>query len=318
MMRAANKQIIPPARASLPSAAVKKSRLTWWLWLIPAGALAVCAWFVFRDYIATGPLITIYFQDTEGLEAENTMVSYRGANVGQVKSVELAKDGKSVKVRARLAGSARGLARRGSEFWIVQPEVKLGAISGLRTIISGEYIAVQPGTGPPTNIFIGMSKQPIAREPDALKITLMTTDLGTMQEQSPIFYRGIQVGEILYYQLTSDARGVAIHARIWPEYAPLVRTDSKFWNAGGLDFRFGLFKGMQVSAESPRTLISGGIEFATPTDFHEPATNGTVFTLNEKPDEKWKTWTPAIALQLQKHAASQTNSLGDSLSQLSP
>jgi paraquat-inducible protein B len=286
----------------LPSATVRKSKVSWMLWLVPVGAAALCVWFVFRDYVATGPLITLYFQDVEGLQAQNTLVQYRGASIGQVKSISLTPDGTHVKVQARLAEEAGNLARVGSVFWIVRPELRVGAISGLRTIVSGEYITVQPGNGPPTNSFVGAEKSPLPEEPNALQIVLYTPTLGSLQEQSPIFYRGVQVGEVAFYQLASDARQVIIHARVWQEYAPLVRMNSEFWNAGGLDFSLGLFKGLQLSAESPRTIVSGGIEFATPPDLSGLATNGATFALNEKPEDKWKAWSPEINLQLPAQA----------------
>ncbi len=287
----------------LPKAHIKKTRRAWWLWLVPLGAVALCVWFVYRDYIATGPLITIYFSDASGLEQNNTEVRYLGATVGQVKSLELTKDARSVEVKARLAGSATLLAREGSVFWIVRPEVKLGAISGLRTIVSGEYIAVRPGAGARTNTFVGAAREPIAKEPGALNITLLTPNLSSLQEQSAIYYRGIQVGEIVKYQLGSDAQDVTLQARIHKEYAPLVRANSKFWNAGGIDFSFGLFHGAEISAESAKTLLSGGIAFATPPESAQPATDGAVFRLYEKPEEAWKNWMPVIQLKLPEQAA---------------
>jgi len=83
-----------------------------------------------------------------------------------------------------------------------------------------------------------------------------------------------------------------------------VRANSKFWNAGGIDFHFGLFRGAEISAESAKTLLSGGIEFATPTDAGEPATDGAVFRLYDKPEDIWKSWMPEINLNL-------TNELAD-------
>src|SRR6185312_13918991 len=120
-----------------------------------------CVWFVYRDYIATGPVITLYFQDASGLEENNTQIRFLGATVGQVKRLGITKDSQHVEVKARLAGSAAHLARAGTVFWIVRPELKIGAISGLRTIISGEYIAVRPGNGPRTNDFVGAAKEPL-------------------------------------------------------------------------------------------------------------------------------------------------------------
>lgn len=287
---------------ALPKAKIKKARRSWWLWLIPLGAAALCVWFVYRDYVATGPLITIYFQDASGLEVNNTQVRYLGATVGQVKNLQLTKDNQHVEVKARLAGSAAQLARVGTEFWIVRPELKVGAISGLRTIISGEYVAVRPGNGPRTNNFVGAEKEPLPEQPGAVHITLLAQGLGSLQEQSSIYYRGIQVGEVLKYQLANDAQGVVLQARIRKEYAPLVRENSKFWNAGGLDFRFGLFRGAEISAESAKALLSGGIEFNTPPEPARPATDGAVFRLYEKADDAWKNWMPMIKLNLPEQA----------------
>ena len=287
---------------TFPKAKIKKTRRAWWLWLIPLGALALCAWFVYRDYIATGPLVTIYFQDASGLEENNTLVRYLGATVGQVKSIQLTKDSSRVLVKARLAGSATQLARDGTTFWIVRPELKLGAISGLRTIVSGEYVAVRPGNGARTNQFTGAEREPIPEEPGSLHITILVPELGSLQEQSAIYYRGIQVGEVLKYQLGDDGQEVKIQARIRKEYTPLVRENSKFWNAGGIDFRFGIFKGAEISAGSAKTLLSGGIAFASPNELGEPAPDGAVFRLYDKPDDAWKNWMPVINLQLPDEA----------------
>jgi paraquat-inducible protein B len=297
----------------LPKAVIKKARPAWLLWLIPLGAAALCVWFIYRDFVAAGPLITVYFQNTEGLEEGNTQVEYRGAQIGEVKTISLADDGQRVKVTARLTGSAKGLARVGSIFWIVRPEVKVGAISGLRTIVSGEYVTVQPGHGAPTNVFVAVEEPPADEQPGALLISIRSPTLESLQEHSPIFYRDIQVGEVLDYQLADDARSVMIRARVRQQYAPLVRLNSKFWNAGGIDLRFGLFKGAEISAQSAQTLLSGGIEFATPPETGEAATNGAVFELNEKAKDAWKDWAPAIPLHLQGEAPSTVAPQGSNL-----
>jgi len=280
---------------ALPKAKIEKSHLAWFLWLVPIAAAGLCGWFVLRDVILQGPTITVYFQSVEGLQEQNSFLQYRGAMVGKVTSLKLTPDKQQVAVKIQLNGAAANLARQGSIFWIVRPELRLGSVSGLRTIVSGNYITIQPGDGAPANTFAGMEKQPVEHK-GALEITLRAPELGSLQEESPIFYRGIQVGEVLQCRLGGDAREVIIDAFIRDSYAPLVRMNSKFWNAGGLNVHIGLFSGAQISAESAQTLISGGIEFATPPDFQD-ATNGTVFALSAKGDDAWKKWTPAIPLR---------------------
>lgn len=279
----------------LPKARIEKTFLNWFFWAVPVAAAGLVAYFVLRDVIYTGPTVTIYFQSADGLEVQNSFVKYRGANIGQVKNMELTKDKKYVAVKAKLEPFAAEVARQGSLFWMVQPELKLGSVSGLHTIVSGNYITVEPGTGPQTNEFIALNEPPVTPV-KATEITLLTDDLGSMQKQTAIFYRGVQVGEVLDFRLSDDARHVLIHTRIHNEYAPLLRVNSKFWNAGGIDVHIGLFSGAQISAQSAQTVVSGGIAFGTPPDYGDVATNGMVFPLADKADDEWKKWNPVIPL----------------------
>ncbi len=299
----------------LPKARVTKPRPAWLLWLVPVGAAALCVWFIYRDFVAAGPLITILFRDAEGLEAGNTAVNYRGAQVGVVKDLALTKNDEYVKVKVRLVSSAKNLARSGSVFWIVRPELKVGTISGLRTIISGEYVTVQPGNGAPTNSFKGADEPPIPEQPNSLHLHLITTELGSLREQSPLIYRGIEVGQVQRYQLSANGADVIVEVLIRGEYAPLVRQNTKFWNAGGLDFKFGLLHGAEITAESPATLLTGGIEFATPPESAPAAAEGALFELYSKPAKEWKEWRPSVKLNLPNRAPETTRPSPGSLGQ---
>ena len=279
----------------LPRVTIVRSQMGRWLWFIPLAALLLCAWYVVHDVLAAGPTITIYFQNVEGLQEQNSLLQYRGDKIGEVTSIKLTPDQRLVAVQARLNAAAAGLARQGSVFWIVRPELKPGSVSGLGTLVSGNYINVQPGDGPRTNAFGGAEREPIAPIP-ALEIRLRSPKLGSLQPRSPVFYREIQVGEVVSCRLSDDAREVVVQVRVDEEYAPLVRLNSKFWNAGGIRFHLGLFSGASISAESAQTLLSGGISFATPPELQAAVTNGAEFSLNEKPEDAWAAWSPAIQL----------------------
>jgi paraquat-inducible protein B len=291
----------------LPKAKVERSYLTWSLWLFPVIAAAIVGYFVVYDMFLSGPTVTVYFQNAEGLQEKNTVVKYRGINVGQVYSIKLVDNGTRVAVSLKL--DSDDLARPGSVFWIVHPEVKVGSISGLRTIVSGNYVAVQPGSGQgTTNKFIGEENAPIQPEP-GINIILLADDLGSLEKQSQIFYRGVEVGEVTDFKLSDDAQHIVINARIRDQYAPLVRVNTQFWNAGGINVHAGLFSGLQISAESAQTVVSGGIAFSTPDDFGPPATNGTVFVLASKEDDDWKNWSPKIPLNAPPQAQRGKNAM---------
>src|SRR5437870_3589421 len=143
---------------ALPKARVEKAAQRYWIWIVPALAAAFVAWLVYRTVAEAGPAITILFKSGKGIEVGKTAIKYRGVTIGTVHSLKLSPDRQYVMVEAVLGKSAAGIASEGSEFWIVEPEVSLEAIRGLRTIVSGDYIQVKPGNGKPATKFIGIEE----------------------------------------------------------------------------------------------------------------------------------------------------------------
>jgi paraquat-inducible protein B len=281
----------------LPQAKIKRQSQVSIIWIVPLVAAIVGGWLVFKYVRQLGPVISIQFSDGNDIEANQTTLKYRGVRVGDVLSVQLTRDAQHVEVRARLDKSAENLARDGSVFWIVRPEVGAGGLQGLETIVSGPYIQVEPGDGKEQKNFIGAEKPPILKSSEGgLEIILTTPSLGSLTVGAPVYYRGMEVGSVRYFVLEKDSTAVNVHILIEANFAPLVRADSKFWNAGGVGVHFGLFSGFSMSAESLKSLVIGGIAFATPTSPGILASNGATFQLNEKVDKDWLKWQPAIAI----------------------
>ena len=75
-----------------------------------------------------------------------------------------------------------------------------------------------------------------------------------------------------------------------------MRAGSAFWNASGVQRRGGILKGIELEIESLRTLYTGAIEFATPSEKAPRVKPGTVFFLHDKPKDEWLAWSPKIPL----------------------
>jgi paraquat-inducible protein B len=284
--------------ADIPRAKIKRRARVSFLWLVPVAAAIVAAWLVFAYYQKMGPVVTIQFKDGNGLQANQTVLKYRGVRIGSVRSVELSKDMQYVMTTVRLNRSAENLAREGTLFWIVRPEVVAGGLHGLETIVSGPFIQAQPGkeNAKKQKSFIGAEQAPLIDPNEhGLEVIVTTPEMRTLSVGSAVYYRGIEVGSVKYFQLSDDATNINVHLLIKTNFAPLVRTDTKFWNAGGIDLQLKLF-GIDLSAQSLKSLVMGGIAFATPLPPGRPATNGSVFQLYEKVDEKWVKWSPDIAI----------------------
>jgi len=282
----------------LPTARVRRRK--WRLgvvWVVPLVAAIVAAYLVQGRLEEFGPTIAITFKDGGGVKAGQTEVRYRGVPIGQVSDIDLTDDHEYVLVKARLRRSAVSVAREGSVFWIVKPEVGFGAVRGLTTVLTGPYIQVSPGRGPPTTEFRGLERAPPTLGRSGLKIILAATQVGSIRPGTPVHYRGVEVGSVVAVDLSRDATAAHVETFIEQRYARLVRSGSRFWNVSGLDVHASLFKGLQVSLESLRSLVTGGIAFATPEDPNAvPVKDGTIFPLHDQPEKEWLAWRPKIPI----------------------
>lgn len=224
-----------PAPENLPRATIGRSWQSYLIWLIPLAALGLAAWLLYTTLIATGPTLHIYFKDVQGLQPGNAEVKYRGAQVGTVSSMHLAKDQQSVDVEVSLDRAAADLAREHTLFWIVKPQLSLGQIQGLQTIVSGAYIEAKPGPGKQVTHFQGLSQPPSPeQEKKGFRLVLLADKLGSVQKRTPVYYREVQVGEVLESTFVDGTQALQIPIWINEPCVSVVDTNSKFWDAGGL------------------------------------------------------------------------------------
>ena len=151
---------------------------------------------------------------------------------------------------------------------MVKPRLFAGNISGLDTLLSGSYVGMLPGAtaGKVQRAFTGREDPPVLQARDAgHTFSLMATRLGSISVGSPVFFRDLDVGEVLGWDIGDMARNVTIHAFVRAPYDRYVNDDTRFWNASGVSVRLGA-TGVEVQMESLRALLLGGIAFNTPDE----------------------------------------------------
>jgi paraquat-inducible protein B len=242
--------------------------------------------------------ISITFSDGSGVEPGQTEIRHDGVTIGLVTALAFSPTFDGVHVSALLNAAGKPLAVAGSSFWIARPEIGLGGVRGLDTLINGVYIDCMPGDGAHESDFVGLEARP-AGDPrgPGLNVVLQAEATGSIRPGSPVYYREIVVGEILGVSLSEDASHVAIRAHIKPGFEPLVRQHTVFWNASGIEIQGGL-AGFEIKSESLESILAGGVAFATP-DAHamgEPARDGDIFPLHKEPQGRWLQWKPSIPL----------------------
>ncbi len=253
------------------------------VWLIPILTALIGAWLIVHTLTDKGPLVTITFRTADGIEVNKTRIKYKSLDIGLVEGVRFSKDFSRVEVRARLGKEAAHFLRRDTRFWVVRPTLSARGISGLGTLLSGSYIEIEPGQGAPQALFVGLESPPVVNADEAGKqITLMARKLGSIDRGSLLHFQGIVAGEVLGYEMANDYRSVLIHAFVKPPFDRLIRSNTRFWSASGLDLSVGP-DGMRVKTESLQALLFGGIAFDTPDsqDSVPDDIKGLVFTLHD-------------------------------------
>jgi len=263
--------------------AIGRQRLPSVIWLVPMIAAAVGLWLVVHTWLEQGPTVTIRFASAEGIEAGKSKIRYKEVEIGNVKAIAISPDRKSVVVTAQLSKDARDLLTRDSKFFVVRPRISGGTVSGLSTLLSGAYIAIEPGSASgPSKDFIGLEVPPVVRGGvPGREFVLHAQELGSLDYGTPVFYRRVNVGHVTRYSIQPDGQGIEIGVFIDAPYDRFVTTNTHFWHASGLDISIDA-NGLKVSTESLAAIIEGGVAFEDLPDLppaREPAPAGTSFTL---------------------------------------
>jgi paraquat-inducible protein B len=275
----------PPSIDDLPEAVAEpRRRLNPSLvWLIPLLAALIGGWLAVNAVLSRGPTITIRFSSGQGIEPGKTRIKFKDVDVGEVSAVSLTPDRRYIEVTARLVREASPYMVDDTRFWVVRPRISGGTVSGLDTLLSGSYIAMDAGRSTkPTDHFIGRDEPPIiSSDRPGRQFSLLGDDLGSLEIGSPVLYRRVPVGQVVGYHLTPDGQNVAVAVFVNAPYDRFVTAGSRFWHASGIDVQVDA-NGLKLDTQSLVSVALGGVSFDTPAeeDAHRPSPNGQIFALS--------------------------------------
>jgi paraquat-inducible protein B len=276
---------LPPSAPApvRPQVKARKARISL-VWLVPIVAGVIGLSMVIHDFLNVGPKVVVSFQTAEGLEAKKTQVKYKNVVIGTVTDITLSDDRTHVLATIELNQSAAPFTRADSQYWVVRPRIGAHGISGVDTLLSGAFIGADAGSSDKTEKnFTGLENPPpVTFGEKGKRFILHTDDLGSLDIGSPIYFRRIQVGQVVAYELAKDGKGVDVEIFINSPNDKYVLDDSRFWNASGVYVSVGA-AGLKVSTQSLTSIISGGIAFREPkySPDAKPAQSNAEFKLFE-------------------------------------
>jgi len=258
------------------------------VWLVPLVAVLIGGWLVFTALSEKGPEITITFKSADGLEAGKTKIKYKDVQLGQVSAIKLSEDLSTVIVTAELVKEAENFISVNTRFWVIRARVGVSGVSGLGTLFSGAYITLDPGKpGNTTHHFKGLELPPLVTADLPGSLFLLKADSrGSLDIGSPVYYRKIQVGQVVEYHLAEDGHTILFKIFINAPYHAYVYQNTRFWNASGIDFKLDT-QGVRIDTESLVSILIGGIAFGIPQAEapNTPAEPEAMFRLFRNMDE---------------------------------
>ena len=257
-----------------------------------------------KSDIGVGVVLSVKMAESQGITPNATELKYRGLKVGEVVSVQLAPDLNGVIAKVLIPPKFQSLARANSHIALVWPQIQIKGMTKLQLppeVVGGPYLRIEPGDGAPCTEFAAtQTVDATYHTMDGLNIILKARQVGKLTAGSPIYYRGVAVGQIEASTLSPKGNAVELHAVIGSPYAPLIRANTKFWNCSGVSTSLSLLGGFQAKSESMTSVLEGGVALATPDNAQmgAPARDGASFDLADKSDDAWLKWQPVIPLNL--------------------
>jgi paraquat-inducible protein B len=213
---------------------------------------------------------------------------YQGQTVGEVTKHALAKDGRGFEIRAWIGPEYAHLVTTKTLFWDASGlDFSLGA-GGLQVHTASLATVVQGGIAFETPAWV-KDGAPIE---SGARFRLHPSRKQVLELRERVQGLNVRV-EARDGSVAEGATSVLYDVHIEERYAPLVRVNTRFWNASGVGVHVGL-GGLDIATDSLESILEGGFEFATPDRPGAPARDGALYALHDEAEPKWLAWAPRI------------------------
>lgn len=219
---------------------------------------------------ADGPPLLVSFRDGRGLVAGQTKVTCLGQPVGLVERLDLDLGAGAVLATVRLEAPYVHLAGEGAKFTLIRPQVSLHGITGLETLLTGPYLALDPGEGAPATSFVGRSLSEeewdrVRSGKASRRIALTAKNLPNISAGAPVLHRGLVAG--IVREKGMDASGnPCLHIELSHEFRDALHENSRFWRVPATSVSAGPGV-LNIEVQGLTSLVSGGVAF---DDFGAP------------------------------------------------
>jgi len=208
-----------------------------------------------KDSFEQKEYIHIKFSSVEGLD-ENTPIIYKGFTIGKITDLTL--NDNDITSKAFIYKKYKYLLTSNTEFFIQAPKFSLEGVKNLGNIIKGNYISLNYKEGEPAKVFVAKNFNKNKNFDSSLIYTLQTNNLNSITKRSKIYFKNIEVGEVIDYSLANDFRKVNIKILIKQEYKKLIHNHTLFYDMSSKLLELKDFN-LDINYQGIKPLLNGAI-----------------------------------------------------------
>jgi len=210
------------------------------------------------DALLDSDVITLTSEKAYKLNAAHTHLYYKGFDAGKIISVDYSPIKDKTYFKIKFKPEFKKLFDEGLYFWIVKPQIELNKISGLDTIVGGNYITFTKDRSAQKSTQYTLHEYAPAKS--GLHLYLRALSMKGLSEGSVVLYRDKEVGRIDKLQLTQ--KGVLLDITIYKKYKNLVNDSSIFYLNSAIDAKISL-SGLKLNLPNLKSLTTGALTFDT-------------------------------------------------------
>ena len=210
--------------------------------------------------------MTLTLASSEDIVEGVTKIMYRGLEAGFVKEIQINNDAqRTVTAHILLDPRAELILRENTKFWLVKPEISPAGFNNLQLLLSGAHITFQPGSGDYKDSFDILHEAP-PQTPLRPGKTIVLNAEGPIDisPKSPVYFKNIQVGEIVDVGIDNSGAKIKSSLFIYQDYLTLLSKKSVFWVQSGIEMHGSVADGVSLSTGPLAKILQGGVSFTSP------------------------------------------------------
>ncbi|MBU3013855.1 MCE family protein [Poseidonibacter lekithochrous] len=211
-----------------------------------------------KDALEEKEYIHIKFSSVDGID-KNTPIIYKGFTIG--KFTDLSLNTEDVTAKAFVYKKYKYLLTSNTEFFIQTPEFSLEGAKNLGNIIKGNFVSLNYKEGDEAKIFIAKNFNKNKAYDPSLIYTLKSENLNSITRKSKIYFKNIEIGEVLDYSLSKDFKKVNIKILIKKEYKKLIHNHTLFYDMSSKLLELKDFN-LDINYQGIKPLLNGAIAIA--------------------------------------------------------